>query len=75
MHPSIFLIGIEPFPIETSHNAIFLQLNDTYHIANYMPAWLGGFLDSPLASLTRYFEGGGANKDMMGRNENEIVFF
>ena len=74
LNTAVLLLGIEPFPIATSHHTIFLQMNDPHHLANHMPASPDRFSGYPLSLLTIYFDGG-ANRDVMERNDNEMVWF
>ena len=71
MNPYVLLLGLKPLTILTLNQTIFIQLNDPHHLANYILASPDGFSDFPLASITRYFEGG-AKRDVMGRNENKM---
>ena len=50
LNTDVFLFGIKPFPIATSHNRVFLQLDYPQHLTNHMPASPDGFLGFPFGS-------------------------
>ena len=70
----VLILGIEPFPIATLRHTIFLQMNNTHHISDHILSSPDGFSVLLLALITMYFEGGGAKRDFMERDENEMVW-